>query len=342
MRRAVIDLASPRPVWQVPGDAVDAIRHVLGRGWDVLDVEAPAVSDGDGASASPEAVRAAHGAEVYIGWGVPAAVACAARGTLRWAHTASAGVLASLSPEFLATGAVLTNSRGIQAEPMADWTIAAIGFCLRGFHAAVWAQREHAWVKDAFTDGTIPVREFAGTRVGIVGLGGVGRAVARRCHALGMEVRGTRRRAQGRRPAGVGWVGGPDDLCDLAAHSDVLVVTAPHTVETERLVDETVLAAMPSDSFLINVSRGVLVDRDALVRHLDIGHLAGCVLDVFADEPLPTNDPLWRHRGVLITPHVSAVSMRYWERETALIVENIQRYQGGRRLKNVVNPDIGY
>ncbi len=342
MRRAVIDLGSPRPVWRAPDNVVEAIQRALGRDWDVVRVRAPAISDGDGADASPEAVQAARGAELYFGWGIPAAVAQAAEGTLRWAHTASAGVLASLSPEFLATGAVLTNSRGIQAEPMADWTIAAIGFCLRGYHTAVRAQRDHAWAKDVFTDGTVPVREFAGTRVGIVGLGGVGRAVARRCDALGMEVRGTRRRVRGRRPAGVKWVGGPDELGDLAALSDVLVITAPQTAETERLVDEQVLAAMPVDAFLINVSRGVLIDHEALVRHLNDGHLAGCVLDVFACEPLPSTDPLWEHPKVMITPHVSAVSTRFWERETTLIVENIERYLGGRRLRSIVKPEIGY
>ncbi len=329
-------------MWHVPPQAIDAIRRALGRGWEVVEILTPALSDGDGASASGEAVQAARGAEVYFGWGVPAGVARAAHGSLKWAHTASAGVTASLSADFQATGAILTNSRGIQADPMADWTLAAIGFCLRGFHPAVKAQREHAWVKDEFTDGRIAVREFSGARVGIIGLGGIGRAVAKRCHALGMEVRATRRRPGARRPAGVVWVGGPDAIHDLAEQSDVLVITAPFTRETERLVDDSVLHAMPEGGFLINVSRGALVDESALLRHLDRGRLAGCVLDVLAVEPLPTDHPFWDHPRVLITPHVSAVSTRYWERETALIVENIERYRHGRRLANVVKPEVGY
>lgn len=342
VRRAVIDLGSARPVWHVPQQTVDTVRRALGASWDTIQVSTPAISDGDGARASAEAVAAACGAEVYFGWGVPVGVARAARGTLRWAHTASAGARASLSPEFLATGAVLTNSRGVQAEPMADWTIAAIAFCLRGLHVAVQAQRAHDWAKDSFTDGRVTVRELAGTRVGIVGLGGVGRAVARRCHALGMEVRATRRRPAARWPRGVLWVGDSNDLVPLARRSDVLVITAPETPDTEGLVNEEALAALPNGSFVINVSRGVLVNEAALLRHLESDHLAGCVLDVFADEPLPRDHPFWDHPKVLVTPHISAVSTQYWERETSLIVENIERYHAGRRLKNRVDPELGY
>ncbi len=342
MRRVVIDLGSSRPVWRAPPGSLEAIRRALGDGWDVVEVRSPASSDGDGASGSAEAVKVAQGAEVYLGWGVPSGVARAAQGSLRWAHSASAGVLASLSPEFLATGAVLTNSRGVQAEPMADWVVAAIGFCLRGFHAAVRAQRDHVWAKDAFTDGRVVVKEYNGARVGLVGLGGIGRAVARRCHALGMAVRAVRRRRGGRRPAGVLWVGGPDAIEELAAESDVLIVTAPHTPETEGLVGASVLESLPEGAFLINVSRGVLVDEEALLRQITDGRLAGCVLDVFAQEPLPVGHPFWDHPAVMITPHVSAVSTRFWDRETTLIIENIARYRVGQRLKNVVEPEIGY
>lgn len=302
----------------------------------------PSVSDGDGAAASEEAVRAAHGAEVYMGWGVPAAVAAAARPTLRWAHTASGGVGGSLTPQLLASGAVLTNSRAVHAEPMADWVIAAVGFCARGFHWAVAAQRERRWAKDEFADGTVSMAEFRDLRVGIVGLGGIGRAVARRCAALGMEVRGIRRRRGSRRPAGVAWVGGPADLRRLASRSDVLVITAPRTVETTGMVDAEVLDALPAGAFVINLARGELLDEAALLARLDAARLGGCVLDVFAVEPLPPGHPLWQHPRVLVTPHVSAVSGGFWRRETALIVENIRRYCAGRRLRNVVDPEAGY
>jgi phosphoglycerate dehydrogenase-like enzyme len=329
-------------VWSAPEEALAAIRRAFGARWQVVVVEAPASSDGDGAAASDEAVSAARGAEVFMGWGVPPAVARAALGSLRWAHTAAAGVAATLSPEFRATGATLTNSRGIHAEPMADWAVAAIAACARGFHHAIAAQRERRWAKDAFTDGGVPVRELREVRVGLVGLGGIGRAVARRCHALGMAVRAVRRRRRAGRVRHVQWVGGPADLARLARQSDVLVLAAPLTPATRSLVGEPVLAALPAGAFVINLSRGDLLDESALLAHLDSGHVGGAVLDVFALEPLPADHAFWTHPRVLITPHVSGVSQRFWERETALIVENVRRYRNGRRLRNTVNPEAGY
>ncbi len=328
-------------MWRAPPETVDAIRGALGSGWEVVEVRTPAVSDGDGAFGSDEAVRAAVGAEVYVGWGVPVGVARTAAGTLRWAHSAAAGVRGSLSPEFRATGAALTSSRGMYAEPMADWVLAAIAFFARGLWHAVRAQREHRWAKDDFTDGTIRTRELAELRVGIVGLGGAGRAVARRCHALGMEVRATRRRPGRRPPRGVQWVGGPEDVARLARESDVLVLAAPHTPDTEQLVNDRLLDELPDGAVIINVARGMLIDEEAVLRHLD-RRLGGCALDAFAVEPLPGRHPMWDHPRVLVTPHVSGVSTRYWEREQALIVENVRRYLAGRRLRNLVNPRVGY
>jgi phosphoglycerate dehydrogenase-like enzyme len=338
----VVDLASARPVWRAPESTIDAIRAALGSSWDFIHVTAPSVSDGDGGAASAEAVQAARGAEIYLGWGVPPEVVEAARGTLRWAHTAAAGAGASLTPAFAASGATLTNSREISAEPMAEWALVAIALCARGFIAAVAAQRECRWAKDAFTDTAGATREFRDLRVGIVGLGGVGRALARRCAALGMTVHGIRRRPEAEPPPGVGWVGGPEDLIRLAQQSDVLVIAAPHTTATRGLVDDAVLRALPNRSFVVNLARGALLDEAALRLHLATGHVAGAVLDVFAAEPLPADHTFWRHPRVLITPHVSAVSDRFWSRQTDLITDNIHRYLCGQPLRNIVDPEAGY
>ena len=342
MRRAVVDLAAARPAWRFGLEETGAIRGAFGRGWDVVPVAAQANSDGDGGGGSAQAIAAVQGAEVYFGWGVPRDVASSATGTLRWAHSASVGVGSSITPAFLATGAVLTNARGIHAEPMADWVIAAVGVCLRGFLPAIAARAAGRWHKDAFTDGTVPVREIAGVRLGLVGLGGIGTAVARRAGVLGMEVRAVRRHPDKRRPRGVRWVGGSAQLPQLAATSDVLVVAAPSTAATHALVNAALLDRMPRGSFLINVARGSLVDELAVVARLDQGHLAGYVTDVAVREPPADDSPLWTHPGVLLTPHVSAVTPGFRARATALIVENIGRYRSGRRLKNVVDLEAGY
>jgi len=342
MRTAVVDLRSTRPIWSAPPAVPRAIRRALGSGWRVRVIREPSSSDGDGGAGGAAAARAAKGSEIYIGWGVPRGVAAAGQGSLRWAHTAAAGVGASITPELRAARARLTNSRGIAAPPIADWVVAAIGFCLRGFHEAVTAQRTGRWAKDAFTDGRVRCLEFSGTRVGLIGLGGIGRAVARRCAALGMTVSGVRRRPGGVPPRGVSWVGGSGQLRALARRSDVLVVAAPHTSDTRRIVSAEVLAALPTGAYVLNVARGELLDEAALLRALDAGHLAGAVLDVFAPEPLPAGHPLWRHPRVMITPHVSGVTERFWDRETELVVDNIRRYRSGRRLRNLVNLDRGY
>ena len=265
----------------------------------------------------------------------------AGQGTLRWAHTAAAGVTSSI-PHVVGTGIVLTNSAGVHAEPMADWVIVAIGYFARGFDRIVAAQVERRVAQDEFTDLALTVREYADLRVGIVGLGGIGSAVARRALALGMPVAAVRRRPARGGPPGLRWIGGPDELPRLAAESDCLVIAAPHTNATARIVDRGVLELLPQHAVVVNVSRGTLLDEAGLLDLLDAGRLRGAALDVFAVEPLPADHAFWNHPRVLVSPHVSAVTNRFWERETALIVGNIKRYLAGAPLTNVVDLEAGY
>jgi phosphoglycerate dehydrogenase-like enzyme len=340
-RRLVVDLASPRAVWRIAEPSVAAIRAALGAGWEALEVRAPAASDGDGGSGSPESIAATRGAEIYLGYGVPSGVVDAGRPTLRWVHTGTAGVGSSL-PQLRGTGIVLTNSAGIHAEPMADWVIAAIAYFARGLDRIVEAQALGRWAKDDFTDLTLPVRELRDLRVGIIGLGGIGSAVARRALALGMSVAGVRRRATQGGPEGGRWVGFLDELPRLAAESDCLVIAAPHTGATAGAVSRRVLELLPKGAMVVNVSRGSLLDEAALLELIDAGRLRGAALDVFGIEPLPDGHPFWGHPRVLVSPHVSAVTDRFWERETALIVDNIKRYLAGAPLTNVVDLEAGY
>jgi glyoxylate/hydroxypyruvate reductase A len=107
-------------------------------------------------------------------------------------------------------------------------------------------------------------------------------------------------------------------------------------------VNDAVLRSLPKGAFIISLARGNLLDEQALLVHLESGQVAGCVLDVYAKEPLPADHPFWRHPRVLVSPHVSAVSDRFWERETELLVDNIRRYRRGRRLRNLVDLKAGY
>jgi len=340
-RRIVVDLASPRAAWRIPLAAVETIRAALGSGWEVIDVPAPATSDGDGGSGTPEAVAAARGAEIYVGYGVPSGIAAAARRTLRWVHTATAGVWMSL-PNLAGTGIVLTNSAAVHADPIADWTIAALAYFVRSLDRMRAFQAEVHWASAELTAVPVPVREFAELRLGVFGLGGIGGAIARRGVALGMSVAGVRRRPARGGPAGVRWVGGLGDLPRLAAESDCFVIAAPHTDQTRGTVNRHVLERLPPEAIVLNVSRGELLDETALLDLLDASRLRGAALDVFTEEPLPASHPFWRHPRVLVSPHVAAVTTRFWERETGLIVENIRRYLAGSPLANTVDPEAGY
>jgi phosphoglycerate dehydrogenase-like enzyme len=340
-RRIVVDLASPLAAWRLPPASAQAIRQALGPEWEVVLVETPAASDGDGGSGTPEAVAAARGAEIYIGYGVPAGVVAAGRDTLKWAHSGTAGVAATL-PHLAGSGVVLTNSAAMHAEPIADWTIAAIAYFARGLDRMGTFQAAVHWARREFADLEIRVRELGELRLGVFGLGGIGAAIARRGVALGMRVAGVRRRPVRGGPPGVGWVGGLGDLPRLAAESDCFVIAAPHTDATRGAVSRQVLERLPADAIVVNVSRGTLLDETALLDLLDAGRLRGAALDVFTVEPLPPDHRLWRHPRVLVSPHVAAVTARFWERETGLIVENITRYLAGSPLANAVDPEAGY
>ena len=340
-RRLVVDLESPRAAWRAPADVVQAIRDAAGSGWLVVPVDAPAPSDSDGGSGSPASLVAVRGAEVYLGYGVPAGLLAAAGGTLRWAHSGTAGVGASL-PYLRGSGVTLTNSAGVHAEPMADWVLAAITYFARGLDRMRAAQSARQWAKDEFADLLVPVRELRDLRIGVFGLGGIGTAVARRALVLGMTVAGVRRRPERGGPVGLRWVGGLDALGRLASESDCLVIAAPHTADTAAAVGREVLKRLPEGAMVINVSRGSLLDEEALLEQLVAGRLRGAALDVFRTEPLPPGHAFWGHPRVLVSPHVSAVTTRFWERELGLIVENIGRYLAGAPLRNVVDLEAGY
>lgn len=340
MRRLVIDLESPRAAWRIPAASVAAIAQALGPGWEVVPVAAPAASDGDGGSGTAEASAATRGAEIYVGYGVPSGVVAAGRGTLRWAHTGTAGVGASL-PQLRGTGIIFTNSATVHAEPLADWAIAAVAYFARGLDRMVAAQHARRWDKAQLTDAP-QERELGDLRLGVYGLGGLGSAVARRGLGLGMRVAGVRRRPDRGGPPGTAWVAGPEALPRLAAESDVFVIAAPQTAATQGAADRGVLERLPPGAIVVNISRGALLDERALLALLDQGRLRGAALDVFAVEPLPPDHPFWSHPRVLVSPHAAAVSDRFWERETDLIVANIRRYLAGTPLANVVDLEAGY
>jgi phosphoglycerate dehydrogenase-like enzyme len=344
----VLNLREERPLYSIPHWAVDEIRAALPDGWELADVAEPVDGRGDGGGDSPgarAARQAVRGAEVYVGFGVPADLFAAATdgpdGRLRWAHSASAGVGGSLHQAMRASDVVLTNAAGIYAEPMADTVLAMVLHFARGIDFAVRAQAQARWDKGPFDAADMPLRELSECTLGIVGLGGIGRAVARRGVALGMRVVATRRSGTDG-PEGVEVFSGADALDRILPRSDVLVLAVPQTDETRAMVGARELAMLPEGAVVVNVARGGVVDEDALIAALRGGRLRGAGLDVFTREPLPEDSPLWALPNVLVLPHVSGASHRFWRRQTDLIIQNLRRYAAGEPLLNTVDKQAGY
>jgi phosphoglycerate dehydrogenase-like enzyme len=344
-RRAVLNLRDTRPVWALTPQAAREITAAFPEDWDVVVLDAPVDGRGDGRGVSAEALAAAPGTEVWFGYGFPRELfAAATAGThprLRWVHTGTAGVGSLLYPEMRASDIVLTNSAGIHAPPMAETVLAMILHFARGLDFAVRAQSAGRWDPAPFETIGDHIRELNGLTLGIVGLGGIGRELAWRARAFGMHVLAARRSARPA-PEGVELLTGEDAVASLLGRSDAVVIAVPSTADTRGLIDAAALARMRPAAVLVNVARGDVVDEDALADALRSGRLRGAALDVFAHEPLPAESPLWQLPNVLILPHVSATTPRFWERERALITDNIARYLRGEPLRNMVDRTAGY
>ncbi len=297
---------------------------------DLLDAE----RKGD-VAASKELDLLLADAEVIFGLDLPSDLARRAAG-LRWVQVISAGIDHLIRKDILASGVTITNIKGMSATPIAEFVIAvALAFVKRLPYCGE-LQRQKRW--QAF-----PTASLQSKTIGIIGLGSIGREVARLSRAFGMTVIATSRTA-GR----TGAVSDVDrmlpkgQLPQLLAESDFVVLSLPLTEETKGLVGEKEFRAMKPTAYLINVARGGIVDEAALVRALEQGWIAGAGLDVFAVEPLPADSRLWELPNVVLSPHVSGGIEDEFELATDLFIDNLKRYLKGDRLHNVVDKEQGY
>ena len=249
---------------------------------------------------------------------------------MRWVHAASAGVDAVLFPEVVAAGVTVTNVRGLFDRGIAEFVLLALLAFAKDLPATLEQQRRREWRhRDS--------EALEGRRLLVVGAGSIGREVARLARAVGLHVDGVARRG---RPDDADFeeVAGTDDLHRMLADADDVVITAPLTPETARLFDDDAFAAMRRGARLINVGRGGIVDEPALLRALDSGQLGAAALDVFADEPLPPDSPLWGRANVIVSPH-QAGDVHGWRRSLGeLFVANVRRHLADEPLHGVVHP----
>ncbi len=282
---------------------------------------------------------AAEIADADVLYGFPTADLLQAGKALRWIQSPSAGVnyLQDL-PELVENDIVLTNTRGAHGPSIGEHTFALLFALTRHIPESVLAQREHRWARRELYRTS---REMRGLTMGVVGYGAIGRAVAQRARGFDMEVLAVDRHPEPGSPFVVEtW--GMERLPDLLAQSDVVVVTAPLTAESYHLIDAAALARMKPDAYLIVVSRGGIVDEDALADALHAGKLAGAGVDVTEIEPLPADSRLWDAPNLIITPHTAGDSSEKERRCVEILRENLVRFSQGEMLLNVVDKQRGY
>ncbi len=260
---------------------------------------------------------------------------------LRWVHSPAAAVEGLLPlADLAAAGVKVTNSKGVQAIPIAEHVMGGILLLSRRFHRTASAQREHKWIQNELPSDW--PRMLHGQRMTIVGLGTIGTEIARRANAFGIHVTGVRRHPDAEKPTFVDAVVGPDRLNDALLGCDIVVLSAPGVASTHRMIGVEQLALLNHGALLINVARAGIVDGAAMRAALDTGRLGGAVLDVFEREPLEETSPLWDAPNVVITPHSSGFRESHWDDVSALFADNLRRYRSGDVLRNPVDLGAGY
>ena len=260
---------------------------------------------------------------------------------LRWLHCSGHAVGHFPLPDLAARGVVVTNSRGIQAVPIAEHVMACLLALARRLPQTLQDQQQHVWRPNEFTGEASPWL-LSGQTLGVIGVGTLGEAIALRAKAFGMRVVGLRRNPALGVPAGFDEVLGSSDRDRLLALADVVVIAAPLTPETNRLLDAAAIAMMKRGAIVINVARGQLVDEAALAEALDAGRLGGAAIDVFTTEPLPPDSPFWSLPNVIVTPHTSGFRTGHFDAVIDLFAENLKRFERGAELLNVVDLKRGY
>ena len=280
-------------------------------------------------------------AEVAITWSLRPEQFALAR-QLRWIHSPAAAVHQLMFPELVDRDVILTNAREVHGPVVAEHVIALIFALAKNLPEAVRFQQRHEWGQEPIWQSCTRPREVLGSTLGLIGLGSIGREVARRAAALGMRVIAVRENPEKERPPSVDRVVTPAQIDSILAESDYIVVAAPITASTHNLINEERLRKMKPHGCLINVGRGPLVDEQALADALRERRIGGAALDVFEEEPLPKHSELWDLDNLLITPHTAGLTEKLWERHYLLIHENLRRYLNHEPLLAVVDKKKGY
>ena len=283
---------------------------------------------------SPGEALADHVSDVDIIYGHIGEGDLAKAESLRWVQVASAGVEGMMYPAFKASDIILTNSRRMHGSQIAEHAFALLLSLTRRIITQYDFMKEKRWEK-------VPCIELAGMTMGILGLGGIGRAIAARAKAFEFNVIAVDPEPM-EKPESVTELGQLDWLQEFMAKSNVVVVCCPITPETHKLLAHEEFNQIQDGSYLVNISRGKVVDEDALIAALRSGKLAGAGLDVTYTEPCPPESPLWTEPNVVLTAHTAGGSQHIQARTMQLFIDNLHRYVKGESLINVADKEKGY
>ncbi len=259
---------------------------------------------------------------------------------LKWVHFGLAGVDRSLFPELLKSRVLITSSRGIHHETVAEHAMGLILALAKGIGESIKAQTRREWVQRELIDKRITL---SGKVLGIVGLGNIGMELAAKAKAFGMKVVASKNKIKkGEKYKNVDKLFSKEKLKEVLSQSDFVVLLVPLTKETYHMIDEEKFGWMKKDAYLINVGRGPVINEKALISALRNQTIKGAGLDVFENEPLDPNSPLYDFENVIITPHIAGSMPDYYKRVGEIFKKNLERYLSGKKLINLVDKKLGY
>ncbi|MFO7875196.1 MAG: D-2-hydroxyacid dehydrogenase [Desulfovermiculus sp.] len=255
---------------------------------------------------------------------------------LKWVQALSTGVDTLPVEELGNRGIILTSTTGMHAGHMSELALMAMLMLARNMHQIFRNQALKVW------DRKVPQDEIAGKTLGILGLGGIGRELAKKASFLGMQVIGVKKRSE--EVEGVKRVYFLEDMDEVFAQSDYVINLFPLTEETRQCIGTRQFESMPAGGCFINLGRGGSVDEKALIQALERGNLRAAFSDVFTQEPLPADSPLWDLDNLIIMPHIGGENANYMHKAMPIIRDNLQAYLNGRleEMRNVYQPEQGY
>jgi D-2-hydroxyacid dehydrogenase (NADP+) len=254
---------------------------------------------------------------------------------LEWIHALSAGVEKLLFPEIQTADTILTNSKGIHGIPVSEHVLAMMLAFSRGLTLSIRQQDAKTWKR-------VPTDELHEHTLAIIGLGAIGREIAKKAKALGMTVLASKQEMTTELFVDKLYPPDNDSLEEMLSQADYVVIALPLTENTENLIGLKHFTVMKPSAYFFNISRGAIVNEADLITALEQKLIRGAGLDVFTHEPLPQSSPLWTMPNVIITPHVAALSPAYLDRAVKLLADNLTRFIQGRDMINLVDKVKGY